>query len=1533
MKAPCCLFCILVGCLATLRGEIIGTDDFSYSDGSISGEIGGVFWDWNWVTSTHTGVASDWDIDFGGVNVDSGLLETNDSGASREFNGASEAEGAVRASGAVFFQFEMTRSGSATWGGASAYDFGNERIFFGVPGSVAFSDTVGIEVHGGNPNPGVTTGSIDLTDDQDYGLIAVLDYDNDLLGLFVDADASDFWDASGGTADVTRTFTGSNWTTAVRLGSGGLVEWDDLRVATEWSDLAFANNDTDNNGMDDTWETQNGLIVGINDSGLDPDMDGLTNVQEFENMTNPQVGDSDGDTVDDGTEVLAGTDPNDASSFPGQDVSGQLVGFDGFDYANGPIDALGGGLFWDFDNNDQVDPFLGHTGTTSDWDAGAGSPQVIGGKLVTQGADARRQYNGPTEGENGQTDERSGAFGGSGFGGFESNVIYYKFEMTRSAGTTWSGGSSLDWTTERYLFGVPGTPNPVSGEREFAIHNLNTNDHSYSGIQPVDGQTYIVVAKLDWSNDIAALYIDPDLTLSESRNTPVATYNHTSSNWSSAIRLGSGGSGSTEWDNVKVTTDWLALGDFAPVVWDDTVAMHPGGKARIPVLANDSGLLDLASVTVVAPPVSGNATASADGTILYENTSGLPGVDTFSYSVSEATGNFSSTATVTVELTTDFRFDANFINVPPDPPATALVVEPAFPGITFDSPHGFCSVPGDTQKLFITEGDGRIMMIPDVTAPTKLSVLDITDRVNHDDNELAMKGIDVHPDWATNGYVYVTYNSTADTVRLSRFTGLTVSPFTIDPSSELILIDQHNDGPFHNISVCKFGPEGYLYVGFGDEGTQDDGFDNSQHVDKDLWSCIIRIDVDKDTENLIPNPDSDIPRVAGGSSGEAHFRIPADNPFIDTTVFNGISLTSSEVRTEIFLMGVRNPWGFSVEDNDFDNEVDEVWVADVGRADREDVSIFTAGENGGWAWREGDVAGPRSGQVINGASESAATLVEPIWSYGRGGEFGGSSVIGGHIYRQNALPTLTGKYVFLDFVSGNIWSLDRSTNPVTVERIGGEGGIVGILDDPSSGEILLLDRDGDIKRLTEGSEDNSYPQTLSATNFFADLGDLTPNPGAVFYTPNLRFWSDFGAKKRWFLISNVTDTMGYTQNGPWNYPAGMLWVKHFEYPTQWESFDRTIDGQTFADRRPTTTSPVRRVETRFLLRNGLGAYGVSYRWENLNGSAQGDATLANTNGEDFNIDILLDGTPTQVPWRIPSRTDCLTCHTPQAGHSLSFNTPQLNTQGSIAGVPGNFIEMLDTAGYLSGFSTAPPEWQRHVKPDETQFSLEARVRSYLAVNCAYCHQSGGTGGGNWDGRSELTLAETGMVKGVPVDEPLQPGDLIVTPKDISKSILFNRTAAANGYSRMPPLATNEVDLEGAQLIAEWIAQEVEAYVNYDEWRMAQFGNTTSAEGEPGANPDGDSGDNHFEWLSNTDPNDRDSFWSPRLRLEGGMVNIDFEGLSSRRMTIYRSQDLATWVPWFAPGNDGIPWNPALLHSLTAPMAGERDFFRAEIEER
>jgi len=169
---------------------------------------------------------------------------TNNASAKREYNGDIEGAGsagndgqddherggAARGGGVVFYSVDLNRSAGAVWSGISSYDFGSERVFFGVPGGNAATDTIGIDESG----VGATSGSISLIDGQTYRIVAVVDFDNDLLGMFVDPDGvSDFWDPTNGTnnADVTRVDTGTNWSTAARLGSGGEVTWDNLTLA------------------------------------------------------------------------------------------------------------------------------------------------------------------------------------------------------------------------------------------------------------------------------------------------------------------------------------------------------------------------------------------------------------------------------------------------------------------------------------------------------------------------------------------------------------------------------------------------------------------------------------------------------------------------------------------------------------------------------------------------------------------------------------------------------------------------------------------------------------------------------------------------------------------------------------------------------------------------------------------------------------------------------------------------------------------------------------------------------------------------------------------------------------------------------------------------------------------------------------------------------------------------------------------------------------------------------------------------------
>src|SRR5258705_3585483 len=138
-------------------------------------------------------------------------------------------------------------------------------------------------------------------------------------------------------------------------------------------------------------------------------------------------------------------------------------------------------------------------------------------------------------------------------------------------------------------------------------------------------------------------------------------------------------------------------------------------------------------------------------------------------------------------------------------------------------------------------------------------------------------------------------------------------------------------------------------------------------------------------------------------------------------------------------------------------------------------------------------------------------------------------------------------------------------------------------------------------RLPLSLEDpTSLPPTLADTGAFSDLINLTPTAGIVPYDLNVPFWSDGAQKKRWFCLPDTNLTVGFEREIPWSFPAGSVWIKHFKLPL------------TIGD-----PSSERRIETRFLVRNAEGVYGVTYRLDD----SQTNATLVAKEGLDEDIDI------------------------------------------------------------------------------------------------------------------------------------------------------------------------------------------------------------------------------------------------------------------------------------------------------------------------
>ncbi|MES2475812.1 MAG: PQQ-dependent sugar dehydrogenase [Verrucomicrobiota bacterium] len=958
----------------------------------------------------------------------------------------------------------------------------------------------------------------------------------------------------------------------------------------------------------------------------------------------------------------------------------------------------------------------------------------------------------------------------------------------------------------------------------------------------------------------------------------------------------------------------------APVAVADAISMHRGQKARIGVLANDSNVQTFA---ITQAPAFGTATVTPDRKILYTHTTGSPTGDTLTYQITSFSGQTAS-ATVTINFAESLRLANPNLNVPANPPPTGIGLVDALPGLTFDQPVCLRTPPGETERLFICEKTGRLKVIPDITAPSPVAnvVINLSSIVNFD-NECGLLSVAFHPQFATNRYFYVFYSHSASGLRqrVSRFTMDPANPNAVLAGSERILIDQIDDAGNHNGGDMHFGPDGYLYISTGDEGNGDDTLNNSQTLTKDIFSAILRIDVnlerdeivpgnpaEQDDANLVPQPHPSIPLY----SGKPAFEIPVDNPYVHTGrggnwngMFNGSPVNNlAAVRDEFWAVGLRNPWRMS-----FDTVTGELWCGDVGQNVLEEIDIIVKGGNYGWAFREANNNGPKSGQ----APTNFDTLYHnrPIYQYDRNTTgLNGYSVTGGLVYRGNRISSLTGKYIFADYGSGNIWSLLRNgTNSPTVERISGEGGIVGFGTDPSNQDVLLADINGRVLRLVSTTPTGSFPPTLTATGLFADLSDLSPAPGLLPYSVNLPFWSDHAEKSRWFIIPDGTSSFGWAKEAPWSLPAGTIWVKHFDMEMQ-----RGIP------------SSKKRIETRIIVRNSGGVYGVSYRWN----EAGTEAFLANDAGENFVLAITDGGNPAPQTWRIPSRSECLTCHTPQGGYALSFNTRQLNLEQSILGHPGNQLDILSDNAFFSGADPGPPNLlPRHLRPDESEFSVEGRVRSYLAVNCAYCHQSGGTAPSSWDGSAELTLDQTGLILGSVNNDGGDPANKLVVPGSPVHSVILNRVAASNGFTRMPPLGSNVIDDANVDLLTEWITGELVTNPNYAAWRLDAFGSSDSPEGAPDQDPDNDGMNNASEFLAGTLPQDGSSTLIPQVTTSGGQVNLSFNLPTNRSFIVRTSTDLGQWTPWDIPGNQALPVAGGLIE-LTAPQVDPARFFRIEI---
>ena len=314
----------------------------------------------------------------------------------------------------------------------------------------------------------------------------------------------------------------------------------------------------------------------------------------------------------------------------------------------------------------------------------------------------------------------------------------------------------------------------------------------------------------------------------------------------------------------------------------------------------------------------------------------------------------------------------------------------AFPNLTFSRPTDIKNAGDGSNRLFVTEQTGQILVFPDQSPDSLKTFLDISTEVNYERfSELGMLGLAFHPQYGTNGYFFVMYTAGTPVARLERISRFHVSadPNVADPSSEKIMYEFADAFPNHNGGALAFGPDGYLYIGVGDEGGAGDTNNNAQDRSR-IFGKILRIDVDQNVDTA------------------PYYGIPPDNPYAGNIL---------GYREDIWAFGFRNPWRFSFDGSTF-------IAGDVGEHTWEEVDIVHKGGNYGWDCREGLVAYDQRDSPSSPLCGRTGPYINPIHVYDHGARQA-RSITGGYVYRGPTLG-LTGKYLYGDFDTGQIWSLD-----------------------------------------------------------------------------------------------------------------------------------------------------------------------------------------------------------------------------------------------------------------------------------------------------------------------------------------------------------------------------------------------------------------------------------------------------------------------------------------------------------------------------
>ena len=410
---------------------------------------------------------------------------------------------------------------------------------------------------------------------------------------------------------------------------------------------------------------------------------------------------------------------------------------------------------------------------------------------------------------------------------------------------------------------------------------------------------------------------------------------------------------------------------------------------------------------LLASACSGDDTTSAPRDASASTTTASPGTSSGTSAGAAATG---ATAPTTPPATT----------APPPPTPLENIDIQLRRVATMNSPVAIATR-GSRRELWVAERAGRVRVFNPTTAAVSGPIVDISNNVSTG-GERGLLGIAFSPD---GNKLYLSYTNSQGNSRVDEFA---MNGDAVDGGSRRTVLAVQQPFPNHNGGNIVFGPDGYLWFGLGDGGSQGDPSNNGQNVNA-LLGSILRVDPSTRT------------------NGE--YGIPADNPFA-----GGGGLP------EIWLKGTRNPWRFS-----FDRANGDLWIADVGGTLREEIDLLPAasgrgrGANLEWALREGT-------QQQKGARPPGG--VQPVHEYTHSG--GNCSITGGHVYRGTAVPALQGVYVYGDFCVSELhflrWNGAEAQDHATGVVV--DGGQLASFGEGPDGELYVLSLAGGVYQIQSG---------------------------------------------------------------------------------------------------------------------------------------------------------------------------------------------------------------------------------------------------------------------------------------------------------------------------------------------------------------------------------------------------------------------------------------------------------------------------------